>query len=187
MKRHWETEELIDFWTLLPPELEILANKTGATRLGFAVLLKFFALEGRFPRFSAEIPPVAVEFVAKQIQVDSQLFAEYNWQSRAVVYHRNQIRELFGFREAAAEDGEKLGLWLQHKIFPSETEDEHVRAAVYRQFREWRIEPSDRMAYPLRRARRDDLLARRTQGDLHLFAVEKLLVLRSRRDDRRLI
>jgi hypothetical protein len=31
MNRHWETEELIDFWTLLPPELEILANKTGAT------------------------------------------------------------------------------------------------------------------------------------------------------------
>lgn len=30
MKRHWETEELIDFWTLPPPDLEILVNKTGA-------------------------------------------------------------------------------------------------------------------------------------------------------------
>ena len=134
MKRHWETQELIDFWTLLPPELEILANKTGATRLGFAVLLKFFALEGRFPHFSSEIPPVVVEFIAKQVQVDSRLFAEYHWQSRAVVYHRNQIRELFNSREAAAEDGEKLSLWLQRKIFPSESEDEHIRAAVYRQF-----------------------------------------------------
>ena len=44
MKQHWETEELIDGWTLLPVEQETLANKTGATRLGFALLLKFFAL-----------------------------------------------------------------------------------------------------------------------------------------------
>ena len=156
MKRHWETEELIDFWTLLPPELEILANKTGAMRLGFAVLLKFFALEGRFPRFSSEIPPVVIEFIAKQIQVDSQVFAEYRWQSRTVVYHRNQIRELFGYREAAAEDGEKLSLWLQHKIFPNESEDEHILTAVDQQFREWRIEPptADRLERIIHSARR---------------------------------
>ena len=30
---------------LLPRETEVLMNKTGATRLGFAVLLKFFQLE----------------------------------------------------------------------------------------------------------------------------------------------
>lgn len=94
MKRHWETEELIDFWTLLPPDLEVLANKTGATRLGFAVLLKFFALEGRFPRFSSEIPTVVVKFITKQVQVNSPLFVEYRWQSRAVVYHLLFLRWL---------------------------------------------------------------------------------------------
>src|SRR5689334_13075829 len=41
MKRNWTTEELIDYWTLLPNELELVGNKIGPTCLGFAVLLKF--------------------------------------------------------------------------------------------------------------------------------------------------
>jgi len=36
MKHHWETDELIEHWTLLPPELALLGNKTGSTRLGKA-------------------------------------------------------------------------------------------------------------------------------------------------------
>jgi hypothetical protein len=42
MKQNWELEELIEHWMLLPDELVLLGNKTGATRLGFAVLLKYF-------------------------------------------------------------------------------------------------------------------------------------------------
>ena len=56
MKREWAAEELAEHWTLLPDERELLANKTGVTRLGFAVLLKFFQAESRFPRASQEVP-----------------------------------------------------------------------------------------------------------------------------------
>ncbi len=45
MKRHWTMDELVDHWTLLPSDVALLANKTGATRLGFAVLLKYFQLD----------------------------------------------------------------------------------------------------------------------------------------------
>jgi hypothetical protein len=45
MKQHWGTDELVEHWTLVPRETELLTNKTGATRLGFALLLKFFQLE----------------------------------------------------------------------------------------------------------------------------------------------
>jgi hypothetical protein len=41
MKHEWTDLEFAD-WTLLPSEAALLANKTGPTRLGFAVLLKFF-------------------------------------------------------------------------------------------------------------------------------------------------
>jgi hypothetical protein len=41
---------------LVEADWELPANKTGATRLGFASLLKFFELEGRFPRHVGEIP-----------------------------------------------------------------------------------------------------------------------------------
>jgi uncharacterized protein DUF4158 len=49
VKRQWETEELVEHWTLNVEDRTLLGNKTGATRLGFAVLLKFFRLQGRFP------------------------------------------------------------------------------------------------------------------------------------------
>ena len=42
MKRQWENEELIEHWTLDVEDRILLDNKTGATRLGFVVLLKFF-------------------------------------------------------------------------------------------------------------------------------------------------
>jgi hypothetical protein len=47
MKRQWEHEELIEHWILGPWDLAQVGNKRGATRLGFAVLLKFFQREGQ--------------------------------------------------------------------------------------------------------------------------------------------
>jgi len=49
MKRQWENEELVEYWILSPWDLAQVGNKTGTTRLGFAVLLKF-QCEGRFPQ-----------------------------------------------------------------------------------------------------------------------------------------
>ena len=46
LKRHWEVDELIEHWTLLPDEIALLGNKIGANRLGCAVLLKFFQSRG---------------------------------------------------------------------------------------------------------------------------------------------
>jgi hypothetical protein len=40
----WPLEELIECWTLDKEELALLANKSGATRLGFGLMLKFFEL-----------------------------------------------------------------------------------------------------------------------------------------------
>jgi hypothetical protein len=56
MKQHWGTDELVEHWTLLPRETELLTNKTDATRLGFAALLKFFQLEAYFPRHASAVP-----------------------------------------------------------------------------------------------------------------------------------
>ena len=51
MKRHWTTEELQAHWKLLPTEKKLVKQRGGRhAQLGFAVLLKFFQNEGRFPR-----------------------------------------------------------------------------------------------------------------------------------------
>lgn len=50
MRRKWGLEDLIECWALDEEARAPLANKTGATRLGFAVILKFFEQEAWFPR-----------------------------------------------------------------------------------------------------------------------------------------
>jgi hypothetical protein len=48
--REWSSEDLVGSWTLVGDDWGLVGNKTGPTRLGFALLLKFFELEARFPR-----------------------------------------------------------------------------------------------------------------------------------------
>ncbi|MBD3557519.1 Tn3 family transposase [Planktothrix sp. FACHB-1355] len=141
MKRVWETDELVEYWTLMPPEVEFLANKIGATKLGCAVLLKFFQLEARFPQHAAEIPPSAIDYLAKQVKVAPEQFQKYAWRGRTIEYHRAQIRQLHGFREATVEDANALSQWLQEHILVKERDYEHLKAAAYQKCRELKIEP----------------------------------------------
>ncbi len=77
MERELSTEQLAERWTLDATDWEWLANKSGATRLGFAALLKFFATVGRFPRERDEVAAAAVEFVAGQARVPAAAWLEY--------------------------------------------------------------------------------------------------------------
>ena len=52
MQAEWEPDELIDTWTLTGGDWDLMANKAGVTRLGFAVMLKFHEIEGRFPAYA---------------------------------------------------------------------------------------------------------------------------------------
>lgn len=56
MRCRWRQEELDLHWGLSSEEHKLLKNKAGVPRLGFAILLKFFQLENRFPESAIEIP-----------------------------------------------------------------------------------------------------------------------------------
>lgn len=103
-----ELDELVEHWTLLDDERELIAGKRGPTRLGFAVLLKFYTRLGRFPRGRSELPAEAVEFVARQVGVAASELRFYEWSGSTVAYHRAQIRGHLGFRECSVADAEKL-------------------------------------------------------------------------------
>ncbi|MFE9328507.1 DUF4158 domain-containing protein [Nocardia sp. NPDC052278] len=60
MAQELDEDELIDRWTLVGNELELVAGKRGVTKLGFAVMLRFYTKQGRFPRGRGEIPDNAV-------------------------------------------------------------------------------------------------------------------------------
>ncbi len=141
MKRNWTTEELVEHWTLLPKELELMGNKTGPTRLGFAVLLKFFQLEARFPQAKNEIPRLVVSYVAKQVSVEADEYLRYDWRGRMISNHRVQIRDFFGFREALRADTEEVSDWLCNYVLAQDQDIEHLKELVYARFRQLHIEP----------------------------------------------
>lgn len=57
----------------------LLRNKTGATRLGFAVLLEFFQQEGRFPQHKNEVPGIVITFLATQVGAAPEAYVQYAW------------------------------------------------------------------------------------------------------------
>src|SRR5579883_636964 len=141
MKRQWDIEELIEHFTLIAEDLEFLANKTGPTRLGCALLLKCFQYEGRFPPAKQDIPRSVVDYVAHQLKLDAALYTQYDWEGRTVKGHRTQIREHLGFREATNSDTEELTTWLVTHILASDQHLEHLKVVVTKRFRELKIEP----------------------------------------------
>ncbi|MQA61812.1 MAG: DUF4158 domain-containing protein [Actinophytocola sp.] len=84
MARELDQDELIDRWTLVEDELALVAGKRGATRLGFALLLRFYTERGRLPRGRGEIPDAAVEYVARQVGVSAGELAFYDWSGRTI-------------------------------------------------------------------------------------------------------
>lgn len=124
MKRRWTEEELVERWTLFPDELALVGAKTGHTRFGFAVMLRFFAGEGRFPIDKHEVPADVLRFIGEQVGAGPETGPEgwmrYDWDGRSIKYHRSEIRRFFGFREATATDGEGVASWLLEEVLPWE-------------------------------------------------------------------
>ena len=141
MKAEWEPDELIETWTLTGDDWDLVGNKSGATRLGFAVMLKFYEIEGRFPAYREEVPPAAVRYLASLVKVDPALFAKYPWRGRSIEYHRAQVRRAYGTRGPTEDDEERWAQWLADKICPAETNRDRLAAALRRRCRSEKVEP----------------------------------------------
>jgi len=69
MQRLWSAEELLARWSLMPADMELLADFAGAGKLGLAAQLAFWRQQGRFrvtpvtalavERFTASDPAAA--------------------------------------------------------------------------------------------------------------------------------
>src|SRR5258708_2734787 len=131
MKRQWTPDELAEHWTLTESDKDLIANKAGATRLGFAVLLRYFHHDGRFPPYKGDVPTAAVVYVAQQLGLPPELYAQYAWTGRTMVYHRIQIRQALGFRESTEQDIDDLTTWLCQEALRHEHRPDRVQEAVY--------------------------------------------------------
>ncbi|HEY8703042.1 MAG TPA: DUF4158 domain-containing protein [Arthrobacter sp.] len=84
------SSELLDAWTLVEEDAFLFSRKSGVTRAGFAVLLKFFQQHARLPSGPSELPAGALDYVALQVSVPVDDLASY-WGGRSVKYHRAEI------------------------------------------------------------------------------------------------
>lgn len=141
MKRNWELDELIEHFTILPNEMKLVENKLAENKIGFAVLLKFFQNEARFPTHKFEVPKAVISYIAKQIFCESELYAQYDWNGRTIKAHRVQIREFFEFREVTVQDSQDVSEWLRQHVLHHNQDWEQVMDVVYRRFRELKVEP----------------------------------------------
>ncbi len=154
MKRQWDIEDLIEHFTLVPDDLEHLANKSGATRLGFAVLLKCFQYEGRFLSGKHEVPRAIVDYMAHQLTLDPALWSQYAWEGRTSAEHRTQIRTLLEFREVTAADSDEMSAWLVEQVLTTDQHPDHLKERVFARFKALKIEPptADRLERLIRSA-----------------------------------
>ena len=141
MRRNWSPTELAQHWTILPTQWSLLLDKYGAGRLEFAVLLKAFELEGRFPSSASSVASEAVSFVAQQLGLPAESYFELDWEGRTLKGYRVQIRAFLGFRPCSVVDGEALVAWLSERWGSVETSSEALWAAAYGRLCELHLEP----------------------------------------------
>ena len=143
-----------------------IGNKTGVTRLGFAVLSRFFELEARFPDGPNEVPVEVVAYLAGLVEVPWTAFTDYRWEGRTIGLHRSQIRARFGFRPATDEDAGDAHCVAVDEVAALGERVEVMVQAVLDRCRRDRIEPPSpgRIARLVgsARARFDDRFARLT-------------------------
>lgn len=142
MRQEWSPEDVVACWTLVDGDWELVANKSGPTRLGFCLMLKFFEIEARFPEFVEEFPQPAVEYVAGLVKVPAAELAKYDL--AGAKRHRRQIREALGFRPATLADEEALTRWLAAEVCPVELVEDRQRDALLVEYRARKIEPPGR-------------------------------------------
>lgn len=186
MKRQWDATELVEHFTLTIDEVALLENKSEENRLGFAVLLKFFQIEARFPRARHEVPKLVVSYIASLLGLLPRLYKQYEWEGRTFERHRAEIREFFGFREFTVLDGEELKAWLCEKVLTYERQQSHLESASYKRLRELKLEPPtpERLERIIRSAvtATEKKFCAGIVGRLSLFSLRKMDALLDTRD-----
>ncbi len=130
-----------DEWTLTPTDQQLIAAKSRANRLSFAVLMLFFRAHGRFPRTASELEPDAVVTVQRQLSDEPAPAMLPDVAGRTGERHRAEIRTLLGFREATVADSEALAAWLREQAVADPRDSDQLTTALEHRCRTLRIEP----------------------------------------------
>ena len=130
MQRHWTDHDLETYWSFSLDEFKLLPQHDASSRLGVAASLKFFQLEGYFPASGRDIPSVALNYMAKQLDVAPNVISDYDWQGRTGKRYRGRLRTALGVRPATDDDFTAVESWLREHIVPWDHNLRHLQDAV---------------------------------------------------------
>ena len=108
-----ESEDLDRFFLLSDDDLQAIQKLRGQhNQLGFGLQLGCLRYLGFFPEDLGQVPLIAVDYVAQQLQVTSDLLEVYGKRSSTQRKHQRQIQQQLGYRRALPIDLLELEQWL---------------------------------------------------------------------------
>src|SRR3954468_42443 len=120
MQRLWSADELGEHWTLGPEERKLLAELTGAGKLGLAAQLAYWRQHGRFPNEEAELAPAVVGHLAAQVGVEADALDGYDWTGRTGRRHRRLILDHLAVAAFDDTAEARFRRWLANELLPRE-------------------------------------------------------------------
>lgn len=130
------------FFTLDSEEIILASSKnTKENRLAFAVMLKFFQVEGRYPTPSDVIQQTMINSLAMQLDCCDMNLDNYDWHNRSSKRFRQEIRLLLDYRKANIEDSKKLIDWLIEHSLPQVPTLPQILEQAYQFCGNQRLEP----------------------------------------------
>ena len=146
MKQQWTSQELIDHWTLTQNEIVLAQSisKIDHNQLGYALMLKYFQSEGKFPQRKQDIPDQIIIHIARQLRIQESAYVSYNWTGRTQKRHRSNIRSLLEFRTGTAADTNEITEWLSSLALLDENRQfDRLKEVVYERYQDLKIEPPE--------------------------------------------
>src|SRR5262245_3571981 len=141
MKQAWHPDELTQYGTLSDDECRLLGEKTGATQLAFAVLVKSFQYEGRFPLRRETVPMPVIGHLAAQVAVPLTAYATVDWDGRSARRHRADIRAYCRYDVFTIAHEADLIAWLSPYVSSPDPTSEALTLTAYRHLRTLTLEP----------------------------------------------
>jgi len=123
-------DDVVDHFTLVGDELDLLRNKAGATRLGFTVLLKFLLWRGRFPRGRHEIPDAALPEAGVAADLAAVALGRAARKIVGAELARRHAHLAGEVRDPVVADAETLVAWLAEHVAEVERGQDRVRGEL---------------------------------------------------------
>lgn len=129
-------------YNLSDDELILAKTKnTDKNKLGFAVLLKYFQLESRYPKHIKFIDPLMLNTISNQLNISPSMINQFDWEGRSTKRFRQEVRELLGYRKVTGNDIHDFKEWLFKNVFSNAIKRSQRIEHAYIYFRENKIEP----------------------------------------------